>query len=173
MSEVRWVSLAELHVATGLAVRTLQYIAAREPGVLVTRRRRSKLEYKLPDCAINLRQRAVKQAQHESDPTSFEEARTRKETALARQEELKLARLRRDFAPCLVIGDLLRTVLEPVSARLSALPGRVAPQLMGLERPAVARDIVFDAIRETLQQIQRDADQAQASLERPLGAVGD
>jgi hypothetical protein len=157
-----WVSLEELHEQTGLAVRTLQYIRAQEPGVLETRTRKKGkatiVEYKQPDCAIALRNRdAEKKAEQPSTET---QARTRKILAEAAQEELKLARLRGQLVTIDDFERELRRRLEPLRSRLMAFPGRLAPQLVDIESPAIAQGVVDGAVRELLKEIQQDADRA-------------
>ena len=153
-----WVSLDNLHEQTGLAVRTLQYIRTREPGVLVSRVKGGKTEYKQPDCAINLRKRDIeKQA---DAPTSETQERTRKLAAEASQEELKLAKLRSQLIEIEDYERELKRRLEPIRARLMALPGRLAPQLVDIPTPAIAQGVLDGAVREILREMQQDADRA-------------
>jgi septal ring factor EnvC (AmiA/AmiB activator) len=153
-----WVSQKVLHEQTGIAVRTLQYISAQEPGVLVTRVKGKVTEYKQPDCAINLRNREIKK--QEDKPTNETQARTRKLLAEAAQEELKLAKLRGQLITVEDYERELRRRLEPLRARLMAFPGRLAPQLVEVPTPAIAQGVIDSAVRELLKEMQQDADRA-------------
>jgi hypothetical protein len=153
-----WIRLKALHEQTGLAPRTLQYIAAKEPGVLVTRVKNKVTEYLQPDCAINLRNRETKK--QEEKPSSETEARTRKLLAEAAQEELKLAKLRGQLVTVEDYERELRRRLEPLRARLMAFPGRLAPQLVEVPTAAIAQGVIDGVVRELLKEMQQDADRA-------------
>lgn len=114
-----WVTLKALHEQTGIAVRTLQYIRAQEPGVLITRERAGgKTEYKQPDCATNLRRRERELADKEKQKTTFFEARDR---AMLAEAQLKEHALRKQLDEVIDnalhekvvagIGDRLRAIL--------------------------------------------------------------
>lgn len=123
----RWVSLNQLADETGLAVRTLQYIRAQEPSVLVTRQKGKALEYKQPDCAVNLRTREAEKARRDAAPAmSFDEARTRKALAEAEMVEIEVARARGEVVSVEDSAKVLGTVLDRLTARLRALPVRLA-----------------------------------------------
>jgi phage terminase Nu1 subunit (DNA packaging protein) len=148
------VGLTQLAEETGLAKRTLQYIAQREPGVLPCREGTRGLEYEQPACAINLRNREAEKAKADATPVDadYEKARARREDALAGQEELELRRMRGELIP---VADAVREVasaLERVNARLIAVPTRLAFALTGAgiaERTAQAQAVI-DEIRAEL-----------------------
>lgn len=98
----KWGSLADLERATGFARRTLQYIRKREPGVLVTRRRRGRVEYDIGACNVRLRRRegelAKKKAGGKTDATIAELER-RKMAADARYAEVRIELLERGLVP--------------------------------------------------------------------------
>jgi phage terminase Nu1 subunit (DNA packaging protein) len=124
MSE-RWVSLNQLAEETGLAVRTLQYIRAQEPAVLVTRQRKA-LEYRQPDCAINLRKREAEKAVTEANPGDLDTARTRKANAEAELAEIDVAKARGEVVSVADYEAALARVLDRLTARLRAMPVRLA-----------------------------------------------
>ncbi len=124
MSE-RWISLNQLAEETGLAVRTLQYIRAQEPSVLVTRQRKA-LEYKQPDCAIALRKRESEKAVQDANPGDLDTARTRKANAEAELAEIEVAKARGDVVSVADYEAALARVLDRLTARLRAMPVRLA-----------------------------------------------
>lgn len=121
----RWVTLAALADETGLAVRTLQYIRAQEPGVLPVRTRgKGKglvTEYEQPACAVNLRRREAEKAAKEIQPVDLDAARTRKALAEAELAELEVAKARGEWVSVKDAGDALGKALDVVSARLRSL----------------------------------------------------
>jgi phage terminase Nu1 subunit (DNA packaging protein) len=121
----RWISLNQLADETGLAVRTLQYIRAQEPSVLVTRQRKA-MEYKQPDCAINLRKRESDKAVAEANPGDLETARTRRANADAELAEIEVAKARGDVVSVADYEAALGRILDREMARLRALPVRLA-----------------------------------------------
>lgn len=123
----RWIGLNELAEETGMSVRNLQYIRQQEPGVLVTRQRGSLTQYKQPDCAINLRNREGEKARREHAPTvSLDEARTRKALAEAELAEMDLATKRGELVATADFEAALGTILDRLTARLRAMPVRLA-----------------------------------------------
>ena len=124
MSE-RWISLNQLAEETGLAVRTLQYIRAQEPAVLVTRQRKA-TEYRQPDCAINLRKREAEKAVTEANPGDLDTARTRKANAEAELAEIDVAKARGEVVSVADYEAALARVLDRLTARLRAMPVRLA-----------------------------------------------
>lgn len=135
----RWISLNDLSEETGLAVRTLQYIRAQEPGVLVVRHKGSAAQYKQPDCAINLRAREAEKAKKEAAPTvSLDEARTRKALAEAELAELDVAKSRGEFVAVTEYETALARILDRLTARLRAMPVRLSH--FGLEVESAAEE---------------------------------
>ena len=133
----RWISLNQLADETGFAVRTLQYIRAQEPSVLVTRQRAGKaLEYKQPDCAVNLRKRESEKAVAESNPGDLDTARTRKANAEAELAEIEVAKARGEVVSVADYEGALARVLDRLTARLRAMPVRLAH--LGPEAEAAA-----------------------------------
>ena len=124
MSE-RWISLNQLAEETGLAVRTLQYIRAQEPAVLVTRQRKA-MEYRQPDCAIALRKREAEKAVTEANPGDLDTARTRKANAEAELAEIEVAKARGEVVSVADYEAALARVLDRLTARLRAMPVRLA-----------------------------------------------
>jgi len=124
MSE-RWIALNQLAEETGLAVRTLQYIRAQEPAVLVTRQRKA-VEYRQPDCAINLRKREAEKAVVEANPGDLDTARTRKANAEAELAEIDVAKARGEVVSVADYEAALGRVLDRLTARLRAMPVRLA-----------------------------------------------
>lgn len=88
-------------------------------------------------------------------PSSLEEAEKRKAIADAQLAELKLERERGNLIPLALHGERLARILERVRARLVAIPGKVAPQLIGVETAPAAQALVNDAVSEALEELSR------------------
>jgi phage terminase Nu1 subunit (DNA packaging protein) len=131
----RWISLNQLAEETGLAVRTLQYIRAQEPGVLATRQGKA-MEYRQPDCAIALRKREADKAVTEANPGDLDTARTRKANAEAELAEIEVAKARGEVVSVADYEGALGRVLDRLTARLRAMPVRLAH--LGPEAEAAA-----------------------------------
>lgn len=114
-------SLAQLAKETGFVTRSLQYIRTSEPGVLFTRERSGKTEYKQPDCAQNLFKREREIAKREAKSTSFEQARARKTLAEAQIAEHDLADREGRSIPTDVHETRLRERLESVAGAVKAM----------------------------------------------------
>lgn len=161
-----WVTLKSLHEQTGLATRSLQYIAAQEPGVLVTRVKGSKTEYKQPDCAINLRKReaamAVAKVMSEKQATPSELAAARRATADAEIAEAKVAQLRREWLPRDDVRLELRTFAHELRSAIDAFPGKHAHRVIGLTdltTATVALRTIANAVLATLHRMPLGAGQ--------------
>ena len=142
----RWVALNQLAAETGMAVRTLQYIRAQEPGVLSTRQRGKTVEYEQPACAINLRAREVRKQLEQQKPADFEEARARREQANAAIAELQLAKLRGDLAPIADLDRAVERLASAVRAEVLGLRSRFVGRVVGLATPQEAA-VVLDAMQ--------------------------
>lgn len=152
-----WVTLKALHEQTGFAVRTLQYIAAQEPGVLITRVKGSKTEYKQPDCAINLRKRdveaAVAKTKAEKQPTASQMAAEREAIADAKIKEAKAAQISREWLPRDDVRIELRNFAHEMRGVLEAAPGKHAYRMVALpdlNAATIALRGVMQAVLATL-----------------------
>lgn len=150
----RWVSLAQLHAETGLAIRTLQYIRTQEPGVLIWRQRGKLVEYEQPSCAANLFRREREKATKE--PADLEQARARKVAAEAQIAELELAKLRGQLLTVGDYGAALERSFDLIRARLVALPGRLAPLVTGVTTLPAAVAAIEPVVSELLQELSSD-----------------
>jgi terminase small subunit / prophage DNA-packing protein len=158
----RWVSLNQLAAETGLAVRSLQYIRAQEPGVLVHRQRGKVAEYEQPTCAINLRQREVRKHAEANKPADFDEARTRREQANAEIAEMQLAKLRAELAP---VADMV--------AQVERIAGAVRAEVLGLRSRFVGRIVGLKTELEAAAVIDAMAAQVLAALVDRVGVDDD
>ena len=161
----RWVSLNQLADETGLAVRTLQYIRAQEPSVLVTRQKGKALEYKQPDCAVNLRVREAEKARREATPTvSWAEARTRKALGEARLVEIEVAQ---KLAQIITVEDsaaVLGTVLDRVTTLVRGLPPRLAHLGEIVEAAAEAEvELIIGELSEFSDDVLPESDEERAA----------
>jgi hypothetical protein len=118
----RYVSLKQLSEETGLAVRTLQYIRAREPGVLP---QDPKGQYIQPDCSVNLRNREAtelkKKIAEESTPDTIKDANRRQAIADAALSELKLDRERAKVIEKSTLELELRDLFRKLRTRILAI----------------------------------------------------
>lgn len=126
MPEKRWVGVTQLSAETGLAVRTLQYIVQREPGVLVTRNGKGGLEFEQPTCAMLLRKREVEKGADRGKPSSLDESEQRIAAAQAETAELKLEEMRRRLMTVEDGERWMADLLARVDAKLKNLVPRIA-----------------------------------------------
>jgi phage terminase Nu1 subunit (DNA packaging protein) len=150
-----WVSLNELSDQTGFAVRTLQYIRQQEPGVLVTRKKGTGVEYKQPDCASNLFKRERRLAQQEINDAELSEAKEKALLTRATRElkDLELALARREQ---IRMGDVVRVVsgdYEQVRANFMALVGKLPALCVGLRTVAEATAVIEPEIVAALEAV--------------------
>lgn len=122
----RWVSLSQLVAETGYATRTLQYVRAQEPGVLITRQRGKTTEYEQPACAINLRRREVAREVAAAQPADLDTARARKANAEAEIAEIELAKARSQAGTVADLEQAMGTFADRFVSLARALPVRLA-----------------------------------------------
>ena len=91
--------------------------------------------------------------QVKATPADFEEARARKMAAEAELAELTLARERGRLIPIETHGERLARILERVRARLVALPGSLAPRLVGIETAAEAQGLIAAGVAAVLTEL--------------------
>jgi phage terminase Nu1 subunit (DNA packaging protein) len=145
-----WVSLKTLHEQTSFAVRSLQYIRTQEPGVLVTRERGGRTEYKQPDCAANLirrEARLAKPAAHGGDHAAA------KDRALLAEAQLKELELRTKLGQVLsndVFDATVREIGDRLRAVLVNIPATYALRLEECGLAADRADAVLKAITADL-----------------------
>jgi phage terminase Nu1 subunit (DNA packaging protein) len=169
-----WVTLSALSEQTGFAVRSLQYIRSQEPGVLITRERSGKTEYKQPDCATNLFRRERELAKREVKPASFEDARARKMEAEAREAELRVSKLLGEVIPT----DMHETVVGEIADRLRAVIINIPSNYtLHLERlgiaPAQAEAVLEDLAEELTVALRGVADDVEIEASTEEEANGD
>jgi phage terminase Nu1 subunit (DNA packaging protein) len=145
--KVRWVNLAELAAETGLAPRSLQYIRAREPGVLVTRQKGKVVEYKQPDCAVNLRNREAKAVTKES--AALDDFKRRRLEADTRLAELELAKQEGQLIPLTDYETRLAAICDRIRAVLMTIPSKYLGRIQ-VTRTDVEAQSVGEQIRDEL-----------------------
>lgn len=132
----RWVSLNDLAAETGLAVRSLQYIRAQEPGVLPTRMKGKVMQYEQPACAVNLRKRDYeagrkdereKYAKKNGEEGSGDPMR-RKLVADARKAEIEVELLERSVVRVDEAVEEVSRVFEDLRNGLIPFPRTAAPK---------------------------------------------
>lgn len=90
------------------------------------------------------------QAAARATPTSEDEARARKLAAEAEMAELKLARERGQVVTVTDAAAAYEARLVPVRAALMAVPGRWAPEVVGLGSTRDAMQVMSRLVREVL-----------------------
>lgn len=143
--------MAELRLP--VSVRAVTY-HAKEAGCPVEVRRGIQ-RFRWPDYLAWWHTRDVTAATERARPTFATEAKLRKLAAEAELAELELAKERGQVIPIAVHGDRLARILERVRARLIAMPGTLAPQLVGLETAREAQARVEVVIGEVLTELAR------------------
>lgn len=141
-----WVSLKELAEHTGFASRSLMYIRAQEPGVLITRQRGGRVEYKQPDCATALFRREREIAKRESKPASLDDAKARKLEAEAREAELRVSRLLGEVIPTPMHEEAVGEIVDRLRAVLINLAGNYGVQLEACGVPPEQAEAVLESI---------------------------
>lgn len=159
-----WITLTELAEQTSFATRSLQYIRQQEPGVLVTRDRGGRTEYKQPDCAANLLKREREIAKREAKPASFEDAKARKMEAEAQLVEMELADRQRRTIQTDVHEEVVGQVGDRLLAVLVNVPGNYSLRLEALGIDAKVAEAVLESISTDLTRaLQGTADDLEAA----------
>jgi len=86
-------------------------------------------------------------------PGDFEGARTRKMSAEAEMAEIELATRRGQMVAVQDVVSRVASVLERVRARITAIPGKLAPRLVGAETAMQAQGLLQDAVGEVLTEL--------------------
>ena len=92
-----------------------------------------------------------------SNAAIFNEARARKETALADLRELELATKRKELVAASEVDAEWRSLLGAVRSGMLAVPSRVAPELVTLTDERQIEDAIQAAIHEAMEAIAHDA----------------
>jgi hypothetical protein len=162
----RWVSQRQLAQEVGYTTRQLRNIEAEEPGVLVARPKKggrgSVQEYRQPQCAINLRERAVRQAsdrlREQLQPGDSNADLIRRERLVrVRREEIELeAQLRRfiDIDEATAAYEAFLARLRPAWQSFGA---RVAPTVLHVDDLAVAKDRIDAAMDAMMGELAEDS----------------
>lgn len=168
MAQRRWIGLQQLADEVGMAVRTLQYIRAQEPGVLVTKKKGSGLVYAQPDCAINLRTREVQRELQKLNPEDLDEAkeRARKIRLEADRIAIKLSRERQEVAPVIGMDAAVERLATTFRTEILGLRPKYAARFVGLGTQLQAAQLIDDMalqlLRACVEACQRLADEESA-----------
>lgn len=167
--KVRWVNLAELAAETGFATRSLQYIRAQEPGVLVTRQRGTVTQYKQPDCAINLRNREAKAVTKQ--PAELENFRRRRLEADTRMAELQLAEAEGRLIPLADYETRLAAMCDRIRGVLMTVPSKYLGRILTARSDMDAQGVGEQIRDELLAALQGTGDELDTDLASPDDAV--
>jgi len=141
----------ELAVRLGLATRQIRRLV--DDGLPRDRKGPGHPTYPWPEANhwyIEYRERlAVQKLQ----PNSWEDARARRETAMARLAELEVAEKEGQLIPMDVLRETLGDVVDRVRAKLIRIPGAWAPQLTGLDSPREVVKVLHSAVGEAIEEL--------------------
>lgn len=155
---MRWVSLGQLSKETGFAVRTLQLIRDREPGVLVTRDVGAKTEYSQPASVANLFKREREIAKREASVMSARaELQRRRDEAETRLAEMDVAEREAQLVGIDQVDLVVAEVVERLRAGIINMPGNYGLRLEELGIDAAKAEAVLVAIAEDLTRLLRAA----------------
>jgi len=145
---------------TGLAKRTLQYIAAQEPSGLPDRDGKRGREFQQPDCSINLRNREFERGKEEAKRSAavVDTGRTRHESARAELAELELAERRAQLVTVDGAEMWFASACHRVRARLIGLPSRLAPAILGARSVPEALARIEPLIHEVIEELRKGDD---------------
>lgn len=99
-------------------------------------------------------------------PGDLKEAQTRKMAAEAELAEMELATARGAMVAVTDVAGRLAKILERVRSRFVAVPGKLAPRLVGVETAMEARGVLEEAVGEILTELSADPDAAPAPRKR-------
>jgi hypothetical protein len=88
-------------------------------------------------------------------PTTFEDARTRKMIAEAELAEIELAKARAEALAVSDMESLVATDYAKVRAGLQSMPGKLAPEVVGLKTVAEAIRKIDPLVREVMENLSR------------------
>lgn len=145
----KWISQVELADITGFHVKSIQMMYRREPGVLVTRTSEkgtaTKLEYKLPDCVVNLLKREFEAGSRKKskkvDATGKSDLFNRKMEAETRMAEIELAEMEGDLIRLDDHEKRLDTICERIAASLNVIPSKYLSRIQVARTELEAQEV--------------------------------
>lgn len=151
----RWVNQRALQNLTGWSRQTLAEWA-RRPGC-PRRRRGTSWEYALPDFLDWKEAEKVRAAARPA--ADIDEAKARKEAALAELAELDLAVRRGELVAVMTAGEQLEAIVARFRAKLLAAPPRYAPDLVGATTIPEAQAVLETAVHDLMGALAETADE--------------
>lgn len=109
--------------------------------------------YQWPDYLVWYHQRQLEALAERMAPSNYEAARAREMAARAEMAEIELATRRGQMVAVADVTGRVASVLERVRARITAIPGKLAPRLVGTETATEAQVILQEAVREVLTEL--------------------
>lgn len=98
------------------------------------------------------------QADRVSGPTSYEEAKARRESALASQEELKLAQMRGELMTKTAGLAWYDAACDRLRAQILTLPVKAAPEVVGVKTAAEALRVLEEHAAALMENLHRGDD---------------
>lgn len=132
----------------GVSVRTLFRLI--DEGLPVTGKGES-ATFPWPECRRWYDKRL--QSQVTARPANLEEAKARRESALAQQEELKLAEMRGELMTATEYRRVVDDTNSRIAARLKALPQKLAPAVVGVKDTSEGLACVQPLVDEVMEEL--------------------
>lgn len=148
-----YIGVAEAAYRLGMTDQAVRMWGAKPGAPVIYERGRQ--QYVWPDFARWYREQLGRDRRAER-PRDLEEAKVRKLAAEAERAELELAKARGEVLPIAAVVALVRAAYDVVRARLVALPARLAPEVLGLERVRDAVPVIERAVDEILRSLAED-----------------
>lgn len=156
----RLVNMGELSQLWGVALNTVKAWVRRGCPVVSRGGRGREWQFDTAAVAQWREEQAAAAAVGDTSAMDLDEARRRKEAALAAMAELDLAKRRGEVVDVEAIADIVGEEYTRLRARLLALPVKLAPLMETAATLAERREIIEDAICECLAELAADDDYA-------------
>jgi phage terminase Nu1 subunit (DNA packaging protein) len=114
--------------------------------------------YPVPGAVLWYIARKQQEVEARSAPTTLDEAKARREAALAQQEELKLAEMRCELMTVAQYRRVVDDTNARVAARLKTLPQKLAPAVVGVKDTAEGLARVQPLVDEVMDELWRADD---------------
>ena len=165
----RLVNMGDLSHLWGVALNTVKAWVRRGCPVVARGGRGREWQFDTAAVAQWREEQAAAAAVGDTSAIDLEEARRRKEAALAAMAELDLAKRRGEVVEIEAIADIVGEEYTRLRARLLAIPVKLAPLMEAASNLAERREIISSAISECLAELSADDDYATGRGEGEAG----
>ena len=121
-------------------------------GTITSERRGNRvlIDVRVADAQLTARGKRV-DSPTPADLETYDQARARKERAIAALRELELARARKELIPRTALETTWSRTAAAVKGRILAIPDRLASELAEESEEPIVREILAEALREALE----------------------